>query len=212
MQHLLFDVQITSPIELIHLIHSLRISVFLYYLSNFFKIHIIFSAPLHVFSQVLSHECAGLLHRFPHRLWRHFSLVPHPTRRKGQYGCLHERTTDFMVLLPIVTRQKVFICHERPNKGKCVLGFVLWTSLYVLTYYICGILPVTPAGVLADSTHTTEPGDVWELGFIRKTGRHLLGGQVSRLPKDRAKAGKHVHNPIRFVLEIRQWHMHECII
>lgn len=39
------------------------------------------------FSQVLSYECTGLLHRFPHWLWRHFSLVPHPARRKGQFGC-----------------------------------------------------------------------------------------------------------------------------
>ena len=60
-------------------------------------------------------------------------------------------------------------------------------------------------GVLADSTHTTEPGDVRELGFIRKAGRHILGWQVSRLPEDRAQAGQHLHNPIRFATIVRPW-------
>lgn len=83
--------------------------------------------------------------------------------------------------------------------------------LYLLTsdyiHNLSHILPITPAGVLADSTHTTEPGDVWELGLIRKTGRHLLGGQVSWLPEDRAQARQHLHHPIRFVTVTGQWHI-----
>lgn len=75
--------------------------------------------------------------------------------------------------------------------------------IYVL---ILNLLPVThdilslpPTGVLADSTHTTKPGDVWELGFIRKTGRYFLGRQMSRLSENYAVPGQHLHNPIRFV-------------
>ena len=81
-----------------------------------------------------------------------------------------------------------------------------------LCIYTLDPLPVTPAGVLADSTHTTEPGDVWELGSIRKTGRHLLGWQVSWLSEDRAQAGQHFYNPIRFVAVIQQWHIQTCCI
>lgn len=59
---------------------------------------------------------------------------------------------------------------------------------------------ICAAGFLADSTNTPEPGHVRELGFIRKAGRHLLGGQVSWLPANRAQAGQHLHHPIRLVV------------
>lgn len=78
---------------------------------------------------------------------------------------------------------------------------VLWMHMD-LCLCICwhNLLSTCLTGVLVDSTHTAEPGDVWELGFIRETGRHLLGGQVSWLSEDRAQAGQHLHNPIRFVV------------
>lgn len=35
-------------------------------------------------SKILSDERAGLLHRLPHRFWRHVCVVPHTARMQGQ--------------------------------------------------------------------------------------------------------------------------------
>lgn len=94
------------------------------------------------------------------------------------------------------------------NKSESDLpGFpdVFFMSLWIYWLYLHVLWPVTLAGVLVDSTLSTEPGDVWELGVIWKAGRHLFGWQMSWLSEDRAEAGKHFHNPIRFVLGTLKW-------
>lgn len=40
------------------------------------------------FSKILSDERAGLLHRLPHRLWRHVCVVPHTARMQGMCECV----------------------------------------------------------------------------------------------------------------------------
>lgn len=111
---------------------------------------------------------------------------------------------DINVWLPLVFQEKLPLhwetdicfqpcCHNRSkyDHGLTVcLAFQLYVNIVWKAHERLGSCfffnvcidprfytqPLDSAGVLADSTHTTESGDVWELGFIRKTGRHLLGG------------------------------------
>lgn len=101
--------------------------------------------------------------------------------------------------------QKMWQWANAPScfSTSCFLSMQSYSLAFFLIHLLTihDLLHSTLAGVLVDSTHTTEPGDVWELGFIRKTGRHLLGWQVSWLSEDRTQAGLHLHNPIRSVTE-----------
>lgn len=81
----------------------------------------------------------------------------------------------------------------------CKRRLVPWKLLCMYLVYMQPFI-CDSAGILADSTHTTESGDVRKLGFIRKTGRYLLGGQVSWLPENRAQAGQYFHYSLRFVM------------
>lgn len=50
------------------------------------------------------------------------------------------------------------------------------------------------SGVLADSSHPSEPGVVWELGAVGETGRCFSGRPSIWLPEDWTEAGLHLHH------------------
>lgn len=59
-------------------------------------------------------------------------------------------------------------------------------------------LTICATGILVDSSNTTEPGTLRELGVVWKTRRHVPWGQGHRLPTRWAQAGLHIYYPIRW--------------
>lgn len=55
------------------------------------------------------------------------------------------------------------------------------------------------SGVLADPSHASEPGAVWELGAVGETGRCFPWRPSIWLPEDWTEAGLHLHHTLGYI-------------